>query len=261
MHTMPTDYVYDPEFAEERSRLAAMEALWDDGTFALLDKVGVSSGWACLELGAGAGSVAARLAEKVGPSGRVVAADIDTRYVAPLASEIIEVRQLDLRADELPEAEFDLVHARLLLEHLSDRQRILRAMVAALRPGGVMIVEDFDWTAFGYLDADFDFAAVADAVLGLMADAGFDPHYGRRVTDDLSAAGLSDVRGEGRCLVIAGDAPGAAFFRLSFLSLKDAVVASGRLTAELADEAASRIGDPAVRLLTPTMVAAVGRRP
>lgn len=258
---MTTDYVYDPEFAEERARLAAMEALWDDGTFALLDRLGVAPGWSCLELGAGAGSVAGWLAERAGPTGRVVAADLDTRHVEPLAGDNLEVRQLDLRTDPLPEAEFDVVHARLLIEHLADRKQILPRMVAALRPGGVLVVEDYDWTGFGFLDDDFDFPAVTDAVLGFMADAGFDPHYGRRVTGDLATAGLTGVEGEGRCLVIAGDSPGAAFFRLSFLSLKDAVVGSGRLTPEQAEEAAARISDPAITVMTPTMVAAYGRRP
>jgi SAM-dependent methyltransferase len=258
---MTTDYVYDPEFAEERARLAGMEALWDPGTFALLDEVRVAPGASCLELGAGAGSVTSWLAERVGPDGRVVAADLDTRYVEPLASDTVEVRRLDLRTDPLPEAEFDLVHARLLFEHLTDRERILAGAVAALRPGGVIMIEDYDWTGFGFLDSGFDFASVTDAVLGFMADAGFDALYGRRVTADLAAAGLTDVRGEGRCRVIGGDSPGAAFFRLSFASLTDAVVASGRLSAEVADEAQTRIDDPSVSVLTPTMMAGIGRRP
>jgi SAM-dependent methyltransferase len=257
---MTTDYVYDPEFAEERARLAGMEALWDPGTFALLDELDVAPGMSCLELGAGAGSVAAWLAERVGPTGHVVAADLETRYVEQLASEVLEVRRLDLRADSLPEAEFDVVHARLLLEHLTDRHEILLRMADALKPGGVLVVEDYDWTAFGFLDSDFDFATVTDAVLGFMAAAGFDPVYGRRLPGELTSAGLTGVRGEGRSRVIAGDSPGAAFFRLSFESLKDAVVSSGHLSAELADQASERIADPAVSVLTPTMMAGIGRR-
>jgi hypothetical protein len=40
--------------------------------------------------------------------------------------------------------------ARLLLEHLPDRAAILPRMAAALRPGGVLVVEDHDWTGFGF---------------------------------------------------------------------------------------------------------------
>lgn len=257
---MPDDYVYDQGFAEECSRLAGMEGLWDPGTQALLDELGIAPGWRCLELGAGGGSMVSWMADRVGPSGRVVAADIDTRFVDELASDVVEVRRLDVRADSLPDSEFDLVHARLLLEHLPDRTQILPRMAAALRPGGVMVVEDYDWTGFGFLGADVDFAPVTAAVLGFMADAGFDQTYGRRVTGDLESCGLVDVHGEGRARIIDPDHPGAAFFRLSFVSLKDAVVGAGRLTQEAADEAEGWLSLPGVRVLTPLMVAAVGRR-
>lgn len=45
----------------------------------------------------------------------------------------------------LPAGAFNLVHARLLLEHLPQRDEVLRALVRALRLGGWLLVEDFDW--------------------------------------------------------------------------------------------------------------------
>jgi len=85
-----------------------------------------------------------------GRGASVVAMDIDTRFIEPLASDTIDVRRVDIRTDELPQQEFDLVHARLLLEHLADRRQILDRLVATLRPGGWMVIEDYDWTAFGF---------------------------------------------------------------------------------------------------------------
>jgi hypothetical protein len=38
---------------EKPERLAGIEATWDPGTRALLDSLGVGSGWSCLEAGAG----------------------------------------------------------------------------------------------------------------------------------------------------------------------------------------------------------------
>ena len=66
-------YVYDQGWEGERERLLGMARLWNDGTFALLERVGVGAGWRCLEIGAGAGTVSAWLAGRVGPSGHVVA--------------------------------------------------------------------------------------------------------------------------------------------------------------------------------------------
>ena len=100
-----------------------------------------------------------------------------------------------------------------MLEHLTERQRILDRLVAALPPGGWMVIEDYDWTGFGLEDDDPRFEQVADAVIMFMQQAGFEPR--RRVVAELAAAGLTDVRGEGRALlVIDPRSPGFDFFQV-----------------------------------------------
>lgn len=127
---MTRDYVYDQGFAQERARLSAMESLWDPGSRALLDELGLGAGWRCLEVGAGGGSLVEWMAQR---GATVVAIDIDTRFIEPFASDAIEVRRVDVRTDELPQPQFDLVHARLVLEHLNDRRQILERLAATLR--------------------------------------------------------------------------------------------------------------------------------
>jgi SAM-dependent methyltransferase len=253
---MSRDYVLDQGFADERKRLSGMESLWDPGTQALLDELGIGSGRRCLEVGAGGGSMVQWMAAR---GASVMAIDIDTRFVESLASEAIEVRRVDLRTDELPMGEFDLVHARLVLEHLSDRRQILDRLVTTLRPGGWMVIEDYDWTCFGLEGESPGFSDIADIILGFMATAGFERDYGRRVVADLDAAGLTDIRGEGRARVIDSSSPGFDFFRLSFESLRGAIVEAGLLTAAQAD-ATSQTFNENVRLLTPMMMAGIGRR-
>src|SRR5207302_8646753 len=69
-----------------RARAAArMELLWDEGTFALLERLGVGPGSRVAEVGAGGGSVVEWLAERVGESGRVLAVAVFLRYLEPLA--------------------------------------------------------------------------------------------------------------------------------------------------------------------------------
>lgn len=254
---MTRDYVYDPGFAEERARLSAMESLWDPGSRALLDELGIGDGWRCLEVGAGGGSMMKWMAER---GASVLAVDIDTRFVDELATTGIEIRCVDIRTDELPRAEFDLVHARLLLEHLSDRRQILERLAATLRPGGWMVIEDYDWTSFGFEGTDPRLDRVAEAILGFMQNAGFEPRYGRLVVGDIEAAGLTDVRGEGRARMISSSDPGFDFFRLSFESMRGAVVEAGMISADDADAAAARFGEN-MRILTPVMMAGIGRRP
>ena len=251
---MTRDYVYDQGYADERRRIAGMEALWDPGSKALFDELGISKGWKCLEVGAGGGSLVEWMAAQ---GASVLAVDIDTRFVEPLASDSIEVRRMDVRTDELPQAEFDLVHARLVLEHLSDRRQILDRLVATLRPGGWIVIEDYDWNCFGFQDPSSDH--VADAIMTFMEQAGFQRDYGRQVVGDLEAAGLADVRGEGRARIIDSSFAGFDFFRLSFESLKSALVDAGMLTAEEADATSARFGED-MRVYTPIMMAGIGRR-
>ena len=253
---MARDYVYDQGFAEERARLSGMESLWDPGTQALFDDLGIGPGWRCLEVGAGGGSL---LHWMTGRGATVVAIDIDTRFIESLASDTIDVRRVDIRTDELPQSEFDLVHARLVLEHLTQRRQILDRLAATLRPGGWLVIEDYDWTAFGYEASDPQLERVTEAIIGFMQRAGFEPHYGRHVVADLAAAGLSDVRGEGRARVIDSGSPGFDFFRLSLESLRQVVIDAGLISVEDADAAAARFGEGG-RLYTPVMMAGIGRR-
>lgn len=255
-----SSYVYDQAWTEERARLAGIEALWDDGTQQVLLACGVQPGAAVLEVGAGGGSISSWLAEQVGPSGRVLATDIDTRFVDALASDSVEVRRADVVADELPEGEFDVVHIRLVLEHLTQRETALDKLIRALRPGGRIVVEDYDWTAFGFDPAAEMEQRATDAVLGFMARAGFEATYGRRVVSSLVARGLTEVRGVGRSHIIDADHPGYAFFRLSFEQLAPAVVQAGLLDEAEARDVAQRMASGDYRVITPTLMAAIGRR-
>ena len=56
------------------------------GTIRHLQALGVSKGWRCLEIGAGAGSIAAWLCEQVDADGSVVAIDLDTRLIDDMAT-------------------------------------------------------------------------------------------------------------------------------------------------------------------------------
>jgi 2-polyprenyl-3-methyl-5-hydroxy-6-metoxy-1,4-benzoquinol methylase len=87
---MPRDYIYDQGFSEERARLAGIESLWDPGSQAVLDALGIAAGWRCLDVGAGGGSLVQWMA---GRGATVTAIDIDTRFLEQLAGDTVEVRR------------------------------------------------------------------------------------------------------------------------------------------------------------------------
>ncbi|MDT5018417.1 MAG: hypothetical protein QOD39_4577 [Mycobacterium sp.] len=81
--------------------------------------------------------------------------------------------------------EFDLVHARLVLERLSDRRKILDKLAATLRPSGWIVTEDYDMRCFSWGNQESPLDASARAVVAVMQRAGFEPEYGRRIVADL----------------------------------------------------------------------------
>jgi ubiquinone/menaquinone biosynthesis C-methylase UbiE len=78
-------YAFDNALAVQRERLDTLQELFDPGTIRQLEARGVAPGWRCLEVGAGGGSIAEWLCDRVGPDGSVVATDLDTRWVAKLS--------------------------------------------------------------------------------------------------------------------------------------------------------------------------------
>ena len=78
-------YLLDNRKDQAGDRFAALAAVYDPMTIGHFDRLGVGPGWQCLEIGAGGGSVVRHLSERVGPSGRVLATDIEPRFLDPLA--------------------------------------------------------------------------------------------------------------------------------------------------------------------------------
>ena len=134
-------------FADELGRLRLLEARCDPHTFRRLATFGPLAGTRCLEVGAGAGSVARWLAAQVGPAGQVVATDADPRFLADAEKAGVEVRRHDIMADPVEPGHYDLAHCRALLFHLADPQRAVRNMAAAVRPGGWLLIEDADYVS------------------------------------------------------------------------------------------------------------------
>jgi SAM-dependent methyltransferase len=140
------NYPFDQAWDQERTRLTALEQALDPGTIRHLEAFGVGPGWRCWEVGAGAGSIAAWLCQRVGDEGHVLATDLEMTFLERLSHPNLALLRHDIVADDLPEGgPFDLVHARWLLEWIPDRRKALARMVSALKPGGWLLVEASDF--------------------------------------------------------------------------------------------------------------------
>jgi SAM-dependent methyltransferase len=244
----------------ERNRLKLLEEYHDPLSRAELDAIGVGEGWRCLDVGAGGGSVTRMLADRVGGAGSVLAVDLDTSLLEPLAGDRIEVRRHDLLADPLPQGAFDLVNARLLLMHLPSRVPALRRLAGAARPGGWVTVMDPDFTTVELSPTNRIWRRNWSLLVDVLVAGGWDPGYGARLCGDLEAIELVEVHAD----YVASREPGGTLvtrlLSLTFERLRARLLAFGADGAEI-DEARRLLEDPANLVSSPTTCVARARRP
>ena len=256
-------YLLDNARAEAGERFAAMAELFDAWTFRHLEVAGARPGARVWEVGAGWPTVPAWLSARVGPSGHVVATDIDTSWLERDAG--YDVVRHDVTAEAPPGGPFDVVHARLLLVHLPDRARVLDMLVASLAPGGVLLVEDAD-PALQPLACpleDSPEAALANRLRqgfrALLAASGADLAFGRTLLSRLRGAGLADVRAE-----VFAPYGGPALRTLEVATLghvRERLVEAGLATDAEIDGLVAHLRSGGLDLTPAPLVSAWGRKP
>ena len=240
----------------------ALGAVFDLGTIRYLKDRGIAQGWRCLELGGG-GSIATWLSARVGPTGSVVVADPEPRRFESLRLPNLEVRRHDLAREPLPEATFDLIHARLVLLRFPEREALLARLVAALKPGGWLVDEEFD-TALSpdpYLGPGEVLQKTYLATERVMDGKGVDRTFGRRLFGLLRAHGLESVGAEGQASMWSWRSPGAPVLRRIFEQLRGEIVAGGHVSAKEFEQDVAAFDDPAFFMPSPLLWTVWGRRP
>ncbi|HKR51493.1 MAG TPA: methyltransferase domain-containing protein [Pseudonocardiaceae bacterium] len=254
-------YVFAPEWNRERKRLAGIEAAADLVSSDVLSRLGVGPGWRCAEVGAGGGSLARWLADRVGDTGQVIATDLDIGYLKADEAPNLQVLQHDLTVDDRPGEPFDLVHTRLVLEHLPDPAGAAQRLAGWVRPGGWLVVEAGDWSTRYEITPSAVFEAALIAVQKFLTSAGFDPMFGRHLPVLLRAHGLVDVGCEARGRMLRGDTPEMEFFTLTIERARTVMVAAGLISDTDVAAALALCADPTFAVMSPALVSAWARVP
>jgi SAM-dependent methyltransferase len=253
-------YTWDNAMVEGRRRLALLEHALDPATFRRLATIGVAPGWRCLDLGAGGGTVCEWLAPHVGPTGRVVALDLDGRFLRALPPSCanVEVREENVVDAELPEGAFDLVHTRWTLLHIPQREQVLEKLVAALKPGGTLFLEEPDGHNVHTLDRT-GWHDVTERIFPIVMARGSDPYWARDLPYKMSALGLVDVRAEAEFPYFHGGSELAEFWRISWGLVRDAVAATGADVSQW-DRELAELDDPARLFVMPMTVSVIATK-
>lgn len=236
----------------EAARLGHLQSLSDPITVRWLEDLGVAGGWRCVELGAGAGSIAEWLADRVGPDGTVTAVDRDTSQLGSLAARPnVTVVEADLCGLELPPASVDLVHSRAVLMHLGCPDEVVRASVSALAPGGVIFFEESDGApALEVADPPGPYARVMLPIARRWT-------WAKGVAASLESLGLTDVRDDVRADPLVGGSPVAAFWKRT---LESVARLPGMDLGAIA-EMSALLDDPGFRLPFAARHRVTGRKP
>jgi SAM-dependent methyltransferase len=257
-------YTFDNDDPAAAERLRLSSAVLDGFTASRLSSLGDLTGRHCLELGAGNGSIAGWLTDQAGPSGRVMATDINTRHIP--SDHGYPVVRHDLTSDPLPDGPWDLIHARLVLRHLPGRHDILRRLAATLAPGGALAIEEWDAYRAGLVLAAPEPQATElfyayESIMEQLVDArAVDLDWPWQVHGAMAGAGLVDVDTAVHARSWPGGSAGALHQAATISLLRPRLLEAG-MTGEQLDRLSGFLRDPRMVVRGLLTVSTVGRRP
>jgi SAM-dependent methyltransferase len=257
-------YPLDNNHPKSADHHASLTSLFDPYSQQRASELVKLRGASCLEVGYGGGGFALWLAGEVGPDGSVLATDLAPREIPEHPR--LTVLQHDIINEPVP-GTFDLIHARLVLGHLPQQRQILTRLAEALKPGGVLFIEDW-WTATpGDLvvhapdeeSAELynQYSMVARQVFGA---SGTDRNWARRMHGAMMDDGLVDVHTDIHAEAWAGGSAGSNLLQATMPQLREKLRAAG-LTDDVLERVRALLDDPRLVLTGHLMCSTSGRKP
>lgn len=248
-------------------RLARLAAVLDPFTRRRLTEAGIRTGSRCLEVGAGSGSVAVWMAERVAPGGQVVVADVDISQLR--GHPDIRWVEHDITTDPLgmlPGGGFDIVHARLVLSHVAGRLAVVNRLAGALAPGGALVVEEFDggWNRYVIQTPDREayrlFADYHEAMTEVLEAAGKDLDW--EVFTAMGEAGLTDMDCQMWSRAWRGGQPGCLLLRdtIELEPLRERLIEVG-MSQQTLDALGRLLADPELVIYIHPATSTIGYSP
>jgi ubiquinone/menaquinone biosynthesis C-methylase UbiE len=257
----------------EYERLRTQARFWEPATRRVLDAIGVTPGMRCLDVGCGPGEGLRLLAEHVGPEGSVTGIDNDpavgqeaAAYVRATTATQVHVVTADFRdLAEPPTASCDLVTVRLVLTHVPDPVAALRHLYGWVRPGGALLVQDYDMRSLDMWPPIPHWHEVVRVVGGTIEALGGDPRCGVKLPLHFTAAGLGGPDGVDVSSVLAPAADTEAICETGYRSILPAALRLGLVTEERSQEVLAQLSATAEDrhrlVLFPHLVSCWTRKP
>lgn len=227
-------YIFtDTQFESELTRLQLLEKILDPASHRLILATGLTKGWHCLEVGAGAGSIMNWMSELVGVSGKVTAIDLDTRFISNTSLTNVDVLQGDINQVALTDT-FDLIHGRNVLIHLAEYQAVITKLLKLLKPGGWLILEEPDFSAAKFISGTAaehqSVTRVNQGICQMFTAQRKDYALGIKLPSLLQKLGLQQLKIENNAPITPGGSDIATMMKLSAMELTEKYLATGLVT-------------------------------
>lgn len=229
-------YIFtDTQFKSELTRLQLLEQIFDPASHRQILATGLTQGWHCLEIGAGAGSIMNWMSQIVGASGKVTAVDLSIRFVKDTSLSNVELIEADINQVTLTDS-FDLIHARHVLVHLENYQDTLAKMLSLLKPNGWLILEEPDFSATRFISGtETERQAVNkvnQAIRQMFTNQKKDYALGINLPSLLQQLSLQRIQVANHVPISSGGSDIATLMKLSALQLTEKYTATGKATPE-----------------------------
>ncbi|MEH2172265.1 methyltransferase domain-containing protein [Nostoc sp.] len=182
-----------------KDRLKVLAEVVQQTTQNLLKNVGIGEGMHCLDVGCGGGDVTIEIAKLIGEKGKVIGIDMDSSIIQLVQEELEqEFTNVEFRAlnafDIDEESEYDLTYSRFLLAHLTNPGIVTTKMYHALKPGGVAIVEETDFSGYYCYPESQAFARYLELHRQVIDRRGGNVDLGAKIPKILRESGFKNVQ-------------------------------------------------------------------
>lgn len=257
-------YLMNNRHPETGARFTGLETVLDGVSIGHLTRLGVPPAGRCLEIGAGGGSIARWMADKAGPNGRVVAVDLDTRWFRHDGRPQLEVQQLDVVTGPIPDGPWDVIHERLVLQHIPARLEVLDQLVTRLAPGGWLLLEDFDTGEVRTTDRSGPnhdlIVRMAEAFNRVLGERGGVTDFAAGAWRLLRERGLVDTGASGYVAFSPGGTGWSQVMAANARQVQEDLIRQGMQPQEI-DRFLELIANPDTIVGTSVLISAWGRRP
>jgi predicted O-methyltransferase YrrM len=220
------EYIFESaQENEEFERMKQIEDTFDEKTKELIQNSGIAPGWNCLELGTGAGSVLKWMSFAVGNEGNVIGIDKNIKFIKSIDANNIQKIEGDILAIELESNSFDLIHARYVLIHITESEKVIKKLIKALKPGGVIILEEPDFTSAKIISDrqphEQAHQRVNEAMNQMFINLGLNPSFGLKLPSILQSNGIQMEKVTGNQHLCCGNSKIARLMGRSAATLKN----------------------------------------